>query len=72
MSIVDDKSNTNILKGEIEFITQSEINSEVLVNIGNEDKVVTIINTNSLKDMNLKIGSKVDAIIKASDIMIGR
>ena len=70
--ISNNKSNTNILKGEIEFITQSEINSEVLVNIGNEDKVVTIINTNSLKDMNLKIGSKVDAIIKASDIMIGR
>jgi molybdate transport system regulatory protein len=43
-----------------------------VINIGNEDKVVTVITTSSIKNMNLKVGSKVDAIIKASDIMIGR
>ena len=62
----------NTLKGEIETINQGEINSEVVINIGNEDKVVTVITTSSIKNMNLKVGSKVDAIIKASDIMIGR
>ena len=62
----------NTLKGEIEAINQGEINSEVVINIGNEDKVVTVITTSSIKNMNLKVGSKVDAIIKASDIMIGR
>jgi len=62
----------NSLKGEIESINQGEINSEVVINVGNEDKVVTVITTNSIKNMNLKIGSKVDAIIKASDIMIGK
>ena len=62
----------NTLKGEIEAINQGEINSEVVINIGNEDKVVTVITTSSIKSMNLKVGSKVDAIIKASDIMIGR
>ena len=62
----------NTLKGEIEAINQGEINSEVVINVGNEDKVVTVITTSSIKNMNLKVGSKVDAIIKASDIMIGR
>lgn len=62
----------NTLKGEIEAINQGEINSEVVINVGNEDKVVTVITTSSIKSMNLKVGSKVDAIIKASDIMIGR
>ena len=62
----------NTLKGEIEAINQGEINSEVVINIGNEDNVVTVITPSSIKNMNLKVGSKVDAIIKASDIMIGR
>ena len=62
----------NTLKGEIEAINQGEINSEVVINVGNEDKEVTVITTSSIKNMNLKVGSKVDAIIKASDIMIGR
>ena len=62
----------NTLKGVIEAINQGEINSEVVVNVGNEDKIVTVITTNSIKNMNLEIGTKVDAIIKASDIMIGR
>ena len=62
----------NILKGEIESIIQGEISSEVVVNVGNKDKVVTVISTNSIKRMNLEIGLKVDAIIKASDIIIGK
>lgn len=62
----------NTLKGVIESINQGEINSEVVVNVGNEDKIVTVITTNSIKNMNLEIGTKVDAIIKASDIIIGR
>lgn len=62
----------NRLSGVIETITNGEINAEVVVDIGNEDKIVAIITTNSIKNMNLKVGTKVDAIIKASDIMIGR
>ena len=62
----------NCIKGVIEVINQGEVNSEVVINIGNEDKMVTIITTNSIKNMNLKVGTKVNAIIKASDIMIGR
>ena len=62
----------NILKGEIEQINLSKVNSEVIINIGDEDKVVAVITTESIKNMKLEVGTKVDAIIKASDIMIGR
>lgn len=66
------KNEINSLKGNIEEINIDSINAEVVVNIGNEDKVVAILNKNSIENMNLKIGTKVDAIIKASDIMIGK
>ncbi|MBP7251650.1 MAG: TOBE domain-containing protein, partial [Aliarcobacter sp.] len=40
--------------------------------IGNEDKIVAIVTTNSIENMGLKVGASVDVIIKASDIMIGK
>jgi len=62
----------NSLKGSIEDINLGAVNAEVVVNIGNEDKIVSIVTVNSVKNMNLQVGTKVDAIIKASDIIIGR
>ena len=62
----------NSLKGTIEAINVGAINAEVIVNIGNGDKVVSIVTLNSIEKMNLKVGISVDAIIKASDIMIGK
>ncbi|QKF72241.1 transcriptional regulator, ModE family [Aliarcobacter faecis] len=62
----------NSLKGTIEEISLGAVNAEVVINIGNEDKVVAIVTANSIKNMDLQIGTKVDAIIKASDIMIGK
>ena len=62
----------NSLKGNIEEINIDSVNAEVVVNIGNEDKIVAIVTINSIENMNLKIGASVDVIIKASDIMIGK
>ena len=62
----------NSLNGNIEEINIGSVNAEVVVNIGNEDKIVAIVTTNSIENMGLKIGASVDVIIKASDIMIGK
>ena len=62
----------NQIIGTIEKISLGAVNAEVVVNIGNEDKIVAIVTINSIENMNLKIGTTVDAIIKASDIMIGK
>ena len=62
----------NSLNGNIEEINIGSVNAEVVVNIGNEDKIVAIVTTNSIENMGLKVGASVDVIIKASDIMIGK
>ena len=62
----------NSLKGNVEEINIDSVNAEVVVNIGNEDKIVAIVTTNSIENMGLKVGASVDVIIKASDIMIGK
>ena len=62
----------NQLLGKIENINIDEINSEIIIDIGNEDKIATVITTSSVRSLNLQVGSNVNVIIKSSDIMIGK
>lgn len=62
----------NKLKGKIENINKGEINSEVIINIGNGDKIACVVTSESIKLLKLEIGKEVEALIKASDIMIGK
>lgn len=62
----------NKLKGKVESINEGEINSEVIINIGGTNKVASIITSNSVKEHKLQKGNLVNAIIKSSDVMIGK
>jgi molybdate transport system regulatory protein len=62
----------NKLQGVIENLYLGEVSSEISIDIGNNDKVVSVITANSLKTLNLKLGNSVSAIIKATDVMIGK
>lgn len=62
----------NKFEGEISSITKGDINSEVVLDIGSCDKIASVITTESLKNLNLKLGDKLWAIIKSSDVMIGK
>jgi molybdate transport system regulatory protein len=62
----------NKLQGIIEDIYLGSVNAEVCVNIGNKDSVVAIITANSIKNLNIKLGNSISAIIKAPDVMIGK
>jgi molybdate transport system regulatory protein len=62
----------NKIDGIIEYINKGDVNSEVVIDIGNEDKIASVITTTSLENLKLKKGSQVSAIIKSSDVMIGK
>ncbi len=62
----------NKFQGVVDNVFQGEINSEVIMDIGNGDKIASIITTNSVNNLGLKTGTNLSAIIKASDIMIGK
>ena len=62
----------NKFKGIIDSIDSGEINSEVIVDIGNNDKLVAVITNGSVNSLELKEGKEVSLIIKSSDIMIGK
>lgn len=60
----------NILKGKVKLIVQGAVNSEVIVELPNGLEIVSIITKDSVKNLGLKKGKDVYAVVKASNVMI--
>ncbi|SCL74288.1 Molybdenum-pterin-binding protein II [Methanoculleus chikugoensis] len=65
-------SSRNQLKGTIKMLKKGPINSEVTVVLPGGIEIVSVITTYSAEKMNLKEGSEVYALIKASEVVIGK
>jgi molybdopterin-binding protein len=64
-------SGRNQLKGTIKMIKKGPVNAEIVVSLPGGNEIVSVITTYSAEKMNLKEGSPVYAVIKASEVMIG-
>jgi molybdate transport system regulatory protein len=62
----------NILAGKIERVTKGAVNAEVDLELGGGDKVAAIITNASADALGLSAGRAAYAVIKASDVMIGK
>lgn len=60
----------NLIPGTITALTQGAVNSEVIIEVAPGIEVVSIITKHSAESMGLKVGSKVKAMVKASNVMI--
>jgi len=61
----------NQLKGKIKKVTPGAVMSEVVVDVGGQE-VVALITKGSAERLRLAPGDAVVAIIKATDVMIGK
>jgi molybdopterin-binding protein len=61
----------NQLKGKITNIVRGSVNGEVTVDVGGQ-VVTSSITLSSIDRLALKVGDAVVAIVKASDVMIGK
>jgi molybdopterin-binding protein len=59
----------NQLKGTVEAIVLGVVTAKVSVRVG-ENLVESVITRQSVEDMNIKVGSKVTAVIKSTEIML--
>ncbi len=62
-------SGQNKLAGEIIAIKMGEISCQVTLQSG-DSRIVSVITCDSARDMELKVGDKVVALIKSSEVMI--
>jgi molybdate transport system regulatory protein len=61
----------NVLSGEVANVQQGAVNSEVEVQLAGGTKVVASITKASVERLQLQVGVKVSAIVKASNVLVG-
>jgi molybdate transport system regulatory protein len=61
----------NQLAGTVSKIISGPVNAEVIVQLPGGAQIVSVITAASAKELGLKKGSCVCAVVKASDVMIG-
>ena len=61
----------NVLAGAVASIDEGAVNSEVEIRLAGGTSIVASITRESVKNLELKPGDAVCAIVKASNVMIG-
>jgi len=61
----------NKIKGTIEEITLGSVMAKVKINIG-VNVISSVVTIESVTDLGLKVGDEVYAIVKSTEVMIGK
>jgi molybdopterin-binding protein len=61
----------NVLKGRVVAIDEGKVTAIVRIDVGGGNTITSSITMASLKDLGLKKGSQVHAVIKASEVILG-
>jgi molybdate transport system regulatory protein len=62
----------NVLAGTVKNVTKGAVNAEVGISLAGGETVVAIITNHSVDSLGLQEGSPAFAIIKASEVMVGK
>ena len=62
----------NKMKGTIDEITLGSVMAKVKINIGNGNVISSVITIESVADLKLNVGDEVYAIVKSTEVMIGK
>ena len=60
----------NVLKGKVKRLNHGMVNSEVVIELQGGTEIVSVITKRSAEDLKLSEGKEVQAVIKASNVMI--
>ncbi|MCX5991055.1 MAG: TOBE domain-containing protein [Chloroflexi bacterium] len=60
----------NVLKGKVKSVKPGVVNAEVTLQLPGKIELVAVITKESAKNLQLKRGKEVYAVIKASSVMI--
>jgi molybdate transport system regulatory protein len=61
----------NVLKGKIVKMKEGDVATEVILEV-EKSTVAAVITTDSARSLKLKVGDKASAIVKATDVMVGK
>jgi molybdate transport system regulatory protein len=62
----------NVLEGKVQCVTKGAVNAEVTLVLASGESVVAIITNSSVDSLSLEEGKPAYAIIKASEVIVGK
>jgi len=62
----------NVLAGKVQKVTKGAVNAEIVLSLQGGETVVAIITNSSVDKLELEAGKSAYAVIKASEVMIGK
>ena len=62
----------NILKGIVKNIEKGDIVTKVKIEVDTPATITAIISTEAVEDLNIKVNDKVEAVIKATEVMVAK
>ena len=62
----------NALKGKIEEIHKGAVTTTVKIRVSGDNRITSSITNEAAEDLALKVGDDVTAIIKSSDVIVGK
>jgi molybdopterin-binding protein len=65
-------STRNIIKGKVLEVKEGQVAAKVKVDIGGGNILTSTITVDAVRDLGLKAGDQVSALIKASSVMIAK
>ncbi len=61
----------NILNGTVKDIKKGAVAAQVKIDIGGGNVITSTVTVDAVEELGLKVGGKVSAVIKASEVILG-
>ncbi len=65
-------STRNQLRGKVKSVTKGAVMAEVVITLDGGQELVSAITKNSAERLQLKAGDAITALVKATEVMIGK
>ncbi len=65
-------STRNQLRGKVKSVTKGAVMAEVVITLDGGQELVSVITKNSAERLQLKSGDAITALVKATEVMIGK
>jgi molybdopterin-binding protein len=62
----------NVIPGKVSAVSRGQTTAHVKIDIGSGNTITASITVEAVDDLQLKVGDKVSAIIKASEVIVGK
>jgi len=72
VKVSDSENDENSIKGKVSKLERDEENTKIIVDIGNHDKVVSVMPSEDINTFYLQEGKSVFVHIKYNDVMLGK